>query len=238
MREETLKTRGASNSSGSEQDEITIYFETNHYTRRRTSFKLGISMRSMLTEWSATELFTNTSAKDGLDTLFLRQNHPLCHISFLQILRHFITYPVVPYIQCLKCLLRFMRMVTYRARIATFISPGWLSALQPEIELLHHLSRCRLDLVFEVSIEIHENGDIQSEKNNVHLTWLTLSASARDRAPSASISLSFRSSVWSVYWDSWEWWHTEWEEQRSSHLVDSQRFSQRSSSFSINLVVV
>ena len=49
--------------------------------------------------------------------------------------------------------------------------------------------------MFEVSIEIHENGDIQSENNNVHLTWLTLSASAKDLAPSAPIWLRDRSSV-------------------------------------------
>ena len=97
--------------------------------------------------------------------------------------------------QCLKCLLRFMGMVTYIVRIITFISPGSLSALQPEIEFLHHVSGCSLDLVFEVSIEIHENGDIHSENNNVHLTWLTLSASAKDRAPSAPIPFSYRFSV-------------------------------------------
>ena len=76
-----------------------------------------------------------------------------------------------------------------------FISPDSLSALQPEIELLQHLSSCSLDVVFEVSIEIHENGDMQSENNNVHLTWLTLSASARDRAPSAPITWCRRPSV-------------------------------------------
>ena len=86
-------------------------------------------------------------------------------------------------------------MVTYRVRITTFISPGLLSALQPKIELLQHLSSCRIDAVFEVSIEIHENGDIHSENNNVHLTWFTLSASAKDRAPSAPIWLERRCSV-------------------------------------------
>ena len=58
--------------------------------------------------------------------------------------------------QCLKCLLRFIRVVTCRVTITTFISPGWLSALQPEIELLQHLSGCSVDAVFEVSIEIQE----------------------------------------------------------------------------------
>ena len=86
-------------------------------------------------------------------------------------------------------------MVTWIVRITTFISPGSLSALQPEIELLQHLSRSPLDAVYEVSIEIHANDDIQSENNSVHLTWLTLSASARDRAPSAPISFSSRRSV-------------------------------------------
>ena len=90
-----IETRTASKSSGSEQDEIPIYFEANHYIWRRSSFKLGISLRSMLTEWSARELFTRTSAEDALETLFLIQNHPLRHISFLQRSRHFITYPVV-----------------------------------------------------------------------------------------------------------------------------------------------
>ena len=86
-------------------------------------------------------------------------------------------------------------MVTYIVRIITFISPGLLSALQPKIELLQHLSGWSVDAVFEVSIEIHENGYIHSENNNVHLTWLTLSASARDRAPSAPITLCSRCSV-------------------------------------------
>ena len=91
-----LKTRTASKLSGSEHDEITIYFETNHYTRERTSFKLWISLRSMLTEWSARDLFTETRAKDALDTLFLRRKNPMCHISFLQRSHRFSIYLVEP----------------------------------------------------------------------------------------------------------------------------------------------
>ena len=86
-------------------------------------------------------------------------------------------------------------MVTYKVRIITLISPGLLSVLQTEIELLQHVSRSGLDAVFEVSVEIHENGDIHSENNNVHLTWLTLSASAKGRASSSPIMLRSRSSV-------------------------------------------
>ena len=96
MRKEILNTRTASQSTGIGQNGITIYFEANHSTRPRTSFKSDTSLRSMLTEQSARELFTKTRAKDALDTLFLRPNHPMCHISFLQRSRRFSTYPVEP----------------------------------------------------------------------------------------------------------------------------------------------
>ena len=112
-----------------------------------------------------------------------------------------------------------------------FILLDWFWAYQPNILLLHYPDGWYLDWDFWVSVYLDENATFTAHAA-VNLTWLTLSASAIDFAPSAPSSLSYRLRIlivcifWWKYklriiWDNW------------SHLIDFERVSQIFCSFGI-----
>ena len=115
------------------------------------------------------------------------------------------------------------------------ISHDWLSVHQPDISRLLRPSDSTKHSECWVSTA-NEKGDDMLWKEIANLTWLILSASARELDPSTPIWLYSRSRVVRVY-RKWGRWRCVEEADCWSHLIDLERISQRSWSISTYLVV-